>query len=93
VNYVIIFPLTGEGILLNVQGLKDRETEVMKVFDDSVQKFVNLKPYATVVANPMASEEGHSIVQTLINLSLSAATVAIAFLLFAKARKGRTQTA
>lgn len=92
VNYAIIFPLTGEGIVLNVQGLKDRETEVTQLFDDSVQKFVNLKPYATVVASPMATEGGHSILQVLINLFLSLVTVAIVFLLFTKARKTRGQT-
>jgi hypothetical protein len=92
VKYSIIFPLSGEGIIVSVQGLKSRDTEVTKVFDDSVQKFVNLKPYAAVVAGPMATE-GHSIVQILINLLLPVATVAIVLLLFMKARKARTQAA
>jgi hypothetical protein len=93
VNYAIIFPLTGEGIVLNVQGLKDRETEITKVFDDSVQKFVNLKPYSTAVASPIVTEEGRSVVQVLINLLLPAATGAIVLLLFMKARKARAQAA
>jgi hypothetical protein len=91
VNYAIIFPLKGEGIVVSVQGLKGRETEVTKVFDESVEKFVNLKPYAAVIASSMGADEGHSTIQVLINFVLSLVTVAIVFLVFTKARKARTQ--
>jgi hypothetical protein len=93
VNYAIVFPLKDEGVMLLVQGLKSREDEVAKVFDDTVRKFVNLKPYVTVVSGPMATDEGYSVFQVIANVLLPVATGVIVLVLFMKARKARAKTA
>jgi hypothetical protein len=93
VNYTIVFPLKDEGVAVVVQGLKDREDEVVKVFDDAVRKFANLKPYSTVVNSPMATDEGYSIFQVVANILLPVATCVIVIVLFMKARKVRAKAA
>ena len=45
VEYVTVFPLKGEAITFIVKGPQNRDQEVVKVLDDSIQSFVNLKPY------------------------------------------------
>ena len=45
VEYVTVFPLKGEAITLKIKGPQTRDPEVVKVLDDSIQSFVNLKPY------------------------------------------------
>jgi hypothetical protein len=49
VEYVTVFPLKGEAITFKVKGPQSRDQEVVKVLDDSIQSFVNLKPYVVGV--------------------------------------------
>jgi hypothetical protein len=49
VGYLIQFPLRDDAIQIRVQGPKSREGEISKVFDQSIQSFVNLKPYIVSV--------------------------------------------
>ena len=44
-SHVTVFPLKGEAITFKVKGPQSRDQEVVKVLDDSIQSFVNLKPY------------------------------------------------
>jgi hypothetical protein len=94
VNLTIIFPLKGEGVIVCVQGLKSREKEVVKVFDDSVRQFVNFKPYITVVASPLGAAEKQSLVQKLLaNVLLPAATGALVIFWIARVRKAKKMAA
>lgn len=91
VSYTIIFPLTDEGIVLVVQGLKSREKEVLKVFENCIQKFVNLKPYVTVAASAQSGEDTHSVAQVLANILLPVVTGALVLFWFAKVRKAKSK--
>jgi hypothetical protein len=44
-EYVTVFPLKGEGVVLIVRGPKSRSEEVLNAFNELVASFVNLKPY------------------------------------------------
>lgn len=90
VNFTVMIPIKDEGVIVVVQGIKSREKEVVKVFDDSVQQFVNLKPYATVVGPAQSGEEKASLVQKLIaNVLLPVTTGAIVVFWIAKVRKAK----
>jgi len=90
VSFMIVFPLKDEGIIVTVQGLKKREKEIAKVFDDTVRQFVNLKPYSKVVASVTLEDEDKSIVHKLLaNFLLPVATGALVVFWIAKVRKAK----
>ncbi len=92
-SYTIVFPLIDEGVIVVVQGQKSREKEVLKVFDDTIRQFANLKPYVPVKLGAMAGEESHSFVQTLFNVLLPVITGAIILFWIAKVRKAKSKAA
>jgi hypothetical protein len=90
VSYTIVFPLVGEGVILVVQGKKDREKEVVKVFDNCIRQFVNMKPYSAVSAIGVG-EETHSIFQVAANVFFPVVTGAIVIFWIMKVRKARSK--
>jgi hypothetical protein len=90
-SYTIVFPLRDEGVIVVVQGQKNREKEVRKVFDDAVRQFVNLKPYIPVKPSAMAGEESHSFVQMLFNILLPVISGAIILFWITKVRKAKSK--
>jgi|tagenome__1003787_1003787.scaffolds.fasta_scaffold20542375_2 hypothetical protein len=92
VYYSIVFPLNDDGINLIVQGQKEREKDVARVFDNCVQQFVNLKPYVAVAANGQPVEV-HTMERILANVVLPVVTGAIALIWIVKVRKARSRAA
>jgi hypothetical protein len=89
VFYSIVFPITGDGVNLVVEGQKSREKEVARVFDNCVQQFVNLKPYVAVGANGQSVEQPHPIERVFANVVLPVVTGAIALIWIVRVRKAR----
>ncbi len=75
VEYVTVFPLKGEAITLKVKGPLNRDQEVVKVLDGSIQSFVNLKPY--VVGDKQADPETTTVFTILFEYLLPATIAAM----------------
>jgi hypothetical protein len=75
VEYVTVFPLKGEAITFKVKGPQSRDQEVVKVLDDSIQSFVNLKPY--VVGVEQADPGTTTVLTILFEYLLPAAIAAL----------------
>lgn len=75
VEYVTVFPLKGEAITFKVKGPQNRDQEVVKVLDDSIQSFVNLKPY--IVGVEQADSGATTVFTILFEYLLPAAIAAL----------------
>jgi hypothetical protein len=88
-----VFPLKDEGVILAVQGDKSREKEVVKVFEDSIRQFVNLKSYVTDVGNSQSGQESTFVTRMLSNVLLPGVTGALILFWLAKVKKARAKAA
>jgi hypothetical protein len=93
VIYAIVFPITGEGVNVVVQGPKSRERDVVRVFDSCVGQFVNLKPYVAVTADGQPVADTSAIDRLLSNVLLPVVTSAVIAFLIYRVRKARSKAA
>jgi hypothetical protein len=91
VAYVVVFPLVDIGIIINVQGPKKREPEVVQVFGEAFRGFVNTKPAAAVSAR-LSGGISSSIVEMLINVLVPVAMGALIVFWAVRIRKSRSRS-
>jgi len=70
VAYIIIFPLKEEAVHLIVQGSKTREDEVLRVFEESVQSLVNLRPYVVSIERTKPGKVTHAVIDFVFGIVL-----------------------
>jgi hypothetical protein len=91
VGFLIQFPLKDEAVQILVQGPTSREPEVLKVFEESVQSFANLKPYIVRVERVQPGRATHAVTQFVLKILPPTAIGALLIFWFVRIRNSQAK--